>query len=106
MVIMKRRSYSEMRVHRDISFGQPVPVPRHPHREELFPNIYSISTLFQFKAIPPGLITTCPHKKSLSRCSAEPLGKWTGCNDQAVFEIDIQGLCALGAILTPNISHP
>uniref|UniRef100_A0A8C9MF83 Gap junction protein alpha 10 n=1 Tax=Serinus canaria TaxID=9135 RepID=A0A8C9MF83_SERCA len=37
--------------------GQPVPAPHHPHSKEFLPTKL---TLFQFKAIPPCPITTCP----------------------------------------------
>jgi len=46
--------------------GQPVPVPHHPHGKEFHPNIESKSDVFQFKAIPPCPVTTCPCKKLLS----------------------------------------
>lgn len=38
--------------------------PLHPHREEFFPDIYSILTFFQWESILTCPITTCPCKKS------------------------------------------
>ena len=40
--------------------GQPLPVFHHPHCEKLLAYIQSKSPLFQFKAITPCPITTCP----------------------------------------------
>jgi len=53
--------------------GLPVPSSHHPHRKECLPNIWSKSTLFQFKAISPYPVTTCPYKKSLPSFPVGPL---------------------------------
>jgi len=56
--------------------GQPVPGPHHPQSKEFLPYIQSKSPLFQFKAITPCPISTCPCKKSLSSFLVGPLRYW------------------------------
>uniref|UniRef100_A0A8B9FYZ7 WD repeat-containing protein 76 n=1 Tax=Amazona collaria TaxID=241587 RepID=A0A8B9FYZ7_9PSIT len=53
--------------------GHPVPVPQHPHREELLPKSSSQSPLWQVKAIPLSC-PSIPCPKPLSRFPAAPLG--------------------------------
>jgi len=53
--------------------GQPVSVPHHPHSKEFLSYIQFKFVLFQFKAITPCPITTCPCKKSLSSFLVAPL---------------------------------
>ena len=58
--------------------GQPVPVSHHPHSNALLPNIQSKSTLFQFQAISPRPVATCPHETSLPSFSVAPVPVLTG----------------------------
>jgi len=59
--------------------GQPVPVPHHPHSEEFPSYIYSKSTVFQFKAMTPCPLPTCPCKMSLPSSLVGPLQVLEGC---------------------------
>ena len=52
--------------------GQPVPLSDHSHGKECLPNIYSKSTLFQFKTLSPYPVTAYPFKKSLHRFPVDP----------------------------------
>jgi len=54
-------------------------VSHHPHSNELLPNIYSQSTLFQFKATSPHSVATRPYKKSLPSYRLGPFHVLEGC---------------------------